>query len=123
MHARGALLDPSGLVAIAERAEPMRFPPDKLELGRPGLAARLADAREQWFARMREGLTNSVPSRDVQSMMTTAGLEVIGTRLARVRVDAPLPDDARRTRSDTSSARGNSSRNTSTTTTSTHSMC
>ena len=38
------LLDPRGLIAIAERAEPMRVLPDDLALGRPGLADRLDHA-------------------------------------------------------------------------------
>jgi SAM-dependent methyltransferase len=90
------LLDASGLIAIAELGEPMRALPDDLELGRPGLVDRLDRAGAQWFASMRAGLTDSVPSTDLASMVTSAGLEVVGSRLARERLDAPLSDDARR---------------------------
>jgi hypothetical protein len=90
------LLNPQGLVAIAEMAEPMRVLPDDLGVGRAGLSERLGSAGAAWFVEMREGLTDSVPSADLPSMLTTAGLEVVGSRLARQRLDAPLADDARR---------------------------
>jgi SAM-dependent methyltransferase len=90
------LLDPRGLIAIAERAEPMRVLPDDLSLGQAGLADRLDHASSQWFAGMRAGLTDSVPSADLPAMLTAAGFEVIGSRLGRVQLDAPLGHDARR---------------------------
>jgi hypothetical protein len=92
----GGLLEPSGLLAIAEMAEPMRLLPDDLGLGRPGLADRLEEAGATWFAEMRAGLPGSVPSADLPSMLAAAGLEVVGSRLARQRIDPPLGDDARR---------------------------
>lgn len=90
------LLDPHGLIAIAEMAEPMRVLPDDLDFGRPGLFDRLDRAGATWFAEMRAGLPHSVPSTDLPSMLTAAGLDVVGSRLARQRLDAPLADDARR---------------------------
>lgn len=36
----GALLEPDGLIAAAELAEPMRLLPDDLDIGRPGLSGR-----------------------------------------------------------------------------------
>jgi SAM-dependent methyltransferase len=89
------LLDPHGLIAIAEFAEPMRVLPDDLDVGRPGLVDRLHRVGAAWFAAMREGLPESVPSRDLPTMLTSASLEVIGSRVARKRFDAPLSDDAR----------------------------
>jgi len=91
----GDLLDPYGLIAIAELAEPMRVLPDDLDLGRPGFADRLDRAEAKWFAGMREDLTDSVPSTDLPSMLAAGGLEVVGARLSRVRLDAPLSVDAR----------------------------
>ena len=38
------MLEPSGLLAIAEMAGPMRVLPDDLDVARPGLAGRLDDA-------------------------------------------------------------------------------
>ena len=96
LRALGHLLEPSGLIAIAELAEPMRVLPDELDVGRPGLAERLDRAGAEWFAAMREGLGGDGPSTDLSSMLTTAGLEVVGSRLAREHLDAPLAEDARR---------------------------
>ena len=90
------LLDPQGLIAIAELAEPMRVLPDDIDVGRPGLSDRLDSAGAKWFAEMREGLTDSIPSTELPSMLTAAGFAVVGSRLARERLDAPLSDDARR---------------------------
>jgi SAM-dependent methyltransferase len=90
------LLGPGGLIAIAEIAEPLRVLPDDLEIGRPGLSERLGRAGAAWFEEMRAGLTDSVPSTDLPSMLDEAGFEVVGSRLARQRLDAPLADDARR---------------------------
>lgn len=89
------LLEPSGLLAIAEVAEPMRVLPDDLDLGQPGLIGRIVRAETDWFTAMREGLSGSVPSADLASMLTSAGFEVVGSRLAREHFDAPLPDAAR----------------------------
>jgi hypothetical protein len=89
-------LDLRGTLGIAELAEPMRVLPGDLALGPPGLSERLAAASARWFADMRAGLPGSVPSEDLPSMLTAAGFEVVGARLAHVRLDPPLPDDARR---------------------------
>jgi ubiquinone/menaquinone biosynthesis C-methylase UbiE len=89
------LLDPSGLVAIVERAEPMRVLPDDLGLGRPGLGDRLAHAEERRFAATRAEAAGSARSTDLPSMLTAAGFETVGSRVARVDVEAPA-DAARR---------------------------
>lgn len=91
----GGLLEPLGLLAIAEVAEPMRVLPDDLDVGRPGLPDRLDHAGAAWFAGMREGLPGAVPSADLPTMLGSAGLAVVGSRLARRRLDAPLDDQAR----------------------------
>ncbi|MEO5837935.1 MAG: class I SAM-dependent methyltransferase [Acidimicrobiales bacterium] len=90
------LLDPHGLLAIAELAEPMRMLPEDLGLGRPGLAGRLDDAGGRWFAQMRDGLTHPVASTDLASMVTSAGFELVDERLDRLHLDDPLWHDARR---------------------------
>jgi SAM-dependent methyltransferase len=91
----GDLLAPTGVIAIAERAEPMRVLPDLLDVGPPGLAERLERAAVGWFAAMREGLADEVPSTDVASMLSSAGFDVIGSRVAREQFDPPLSDSAR----------------------------
>ncbi|MGH9176117.1 MAG: class I SAM-dependent methyltransferase [Vicinamibacterales bacterium] len=91
----GDLLERSGLLAVAEVAEPMRVLPDDLDVGQLGLADRLDRAESNWFAAMRAGLSRSVPSADLASMLRAAGFDVIGSRLTRERFDPPLSDPAR----------------------------
>jgi SAM-dependent methyltransferase len=88
-------LEPSGLLAVAEIAEPMRVLPDDLDVGRPGLADRLDRAESDWFAAMRAGLAGSAPSTHLASMLAAAGFEVVGTRVVRERFDPPLSETAR----------------------------
>lgn len=90
-----ALLKPSGLLAVAERAEPTRVLPDELDVGRPGLADRLDRAESDWFKGMRAGLAGNVPSTDLASMLAAAGFDVVSARIARERHDPPLSDAAR----------------------------
>jgi SAM-dependent methyltransferase len=90
------LLQPAGLIAIVEMARPMRVLPESLGLGRPGLVDRLDRAGEDWFGSMRAGLRESVPSKDLSAMVQAAGLDMVGSRRASVRLDPPLSDDARR---------------------------
>jgi SAM-dependent methyltransferase len=89
------LLSPHGLIALAEVAEPMRVLPDTLEVGRPGLAERLHEAGERWFASMREGLPGAVPSSDLPSMVTAARFEVLDSRIVRESFEAPLSEHVR----------------------------
>ena len=91
-----ALLVRSGLLAVAEMAEPMHVLSDDLDIGRPGLAGRLDRAERDWFAAMRAGLSGSVPTTDLASMLSSAGFDVVGSRLALERFAPPLPDPARR---------------------------
>jgi SAM-dependent methyltransferase len=95
LRAVAALLAPDGLLAIAERADPMRVLPDDLDIGRPGLADRLDRASAAWFAAMRHGLPSSVPSADVPSMVNQAGLDVIVAHVATASLDAPVSAGAR----------------------------
>jgi SAM-dependent methyltransferase len=88
-------LAPSGVLALAEVADPTRVLPDDLEIGRPGLADRVDRAESAWFASMRADLSAGVPSTDLTSMLTAAGFDVIGSRVAEARFDAPLSDIAR----------------------------
>jgi SAM-dependent methyltransferase len=92
----GALLDPQGVIAVAELAEPMRVLPEVLDVGLPGLSERLDRAAATWFAAMREGLTDAAPSTDLPSMLTSAGLEVLSAQGARESLDPPLSAVARR---------------------------
>ena len=114
----------SGLLAVAEVAEPMRVLPDDLDVGRPGLADRLERAESRWFAAMRAGLPDSVPSIDLAAMLTAAGLAVVGgSRLARERFDPPLSEAARNVVVERTVAPETSSTNCSTAMTCSRSTC
>jgi SAM-dependent methyltransferase len=89
------LLASGGLIAIAEMAEPTRLLPADLDVGRPGLVERLDAAAASWFGDMRHGLAGSVDSSDFSSMLGATGFDVVGLRIARHRIDAPLSADAR----------------------------
>jgi SAM-dependent methyltransferase len=96
LRALRELLAPEGLLAIAERGDPMRVLPDDLDIGQPGLAERLDRAEEKWFADMRVGLRGSGPSADLLSMLGTAGFAVADAHLAAARLDPPLTPNNRR---------------------------
>ena len=95
LRALRGVLAPGGLLAIAELADPMRFLPDDLGVGRSGLGGRLEDAAAAWFAAMRHGLPDAVPSSDLPSMLADAGYEVLGAEVRTEHVEPPLPDGAR----------------------------
>jgi SAM-dependent methyltransferase len=90
-----SLLAPSGVIAIAEFADPTQSLPTDIGFGEPGLADRLLDAQRTWFVSMRAGLPNSVDSMDLVTMIERAGLKVVDQQIVRVRIDAPLPTNAR----------------------------
>ncbi|QXC62203.1 class I SAM-dependent methyltransferase [Aquihabitans sp. G128] len=95
------LLAPGGLVAIAEIAEPLRVLPDDLGIGRPGLADRLDAAGSRWFDELRRGLPGAKAANSLPALVADAGLRIVGSRIAQVRLDPPLADDARRFVADT----------------------
>jgi SAM-dependent methyltransferase len=90
-----SLLAPGGVIAIAEFGDPTQSLPPDLGFGEAGLADRLVDAQRTWFASMRAGLPNAVESEDLPTMIERAGLRVADQRIARVRIDAPLPANVR----------------------------
>ena len=95
----GRLLRPGGLLVVAEFPEQeshLTLLPPSIEQFAPGLPQRLADASRAWFASMRSGLAGSTPSRPLTEMVVAAGLEVVGSRVDRIRLDAPMSAAARR---------------------------
>jgi ubiquinone/menaquinone biosynthesis C-methylase UbiE len=88
-------LSPAGVIAIAEMADQMRMLPEDLGVGRPGLGDRLAQCGAEWFAQMRLSLPSSVEGQDLALMVEAAGFTVLDDRVARIRIDGPLPDQAR----------------------------
>ena len=89
------LLEPAGVIAIAEIADPMRVLPDELDVGRAGLAERLNEAGRAWFSSMREGLEGAVPSDDLPTMLAAAGFDLVDSRTVQERFDPPLSDTAK----------------------------
>ena len=93
-------LRPGGLVVIAE------FPPNEhlLSIDSPSINAevpdlwpRLRTASQEWFSDMRAALPGHKPTRPLEEMVTEAGFEILGSRIERLHLDAPLSDVARRT--------------------------
>ena len=81
-----ALLEPGGLLAIVERAGPVRVLPDDVDLGRPGLWQRLDAAWDSWFAEMRAELPDSTASAGGYSaLLEQAGFEVLADDVLAVR--------------------------------------
>jgi SAM-dependent methyltransferase len=54
-----AQLEPGGLLALVEFGDPMRVVPDDVDLGRPGLWARLDEASAAWLRDLRAGPSRS----------------------------------------------------------------
>ena len=92
-----ALLESGGLLAIVERAGPVRVLPDDVDLGRPGLWQRLDAAWDSWFAEMRAELPDSTPSAGgYAALLEQAGFEVLADDVLPLAVDPPLDASARR---------------------------
>jgi SAM-dependent methyltransferase len=90
------VLAPGGLLALVEGAGPMRFVPDDVDLGRPGIWERLDTAWAAWFAGMRAGLPDATPSADYPSMLAAAGFDLLEDEVLTLVLDAPLDERARR---------------------------
>jgi SAM-dependent methyltransferase len=85
-------LAPGGLLGLAEQAGSVRVLPDEVDLGRPGLWARLDAAWAAWFADMRADLTGSTTSDEYPPMLDAAGFEVLVDEPLTIALDAPLDD-------------------------------
>jgi hypothetical protein len=91
------VLEPGGLLAVLEWADPMRVMPEDVDLGRPpGLWTRLDAAWQAWFDQMRADLPGSQPSADYPAMLAEAGFDVLVDEVLTITLDAPLGEQARR---------------------------
>jgi SAM-dependent methyltransferase len=90
------LLEPAGLLALVERAQPPRLLPEHIDLGRPGIWERLDDALESWFTDMRSELEGATPSVTYPAMLERAGFELLVDDVLTLDLDAPLGEPARR---------------------------
>ncbi|MFD5322522.1 class I SAM-dependent methyltransferase [Streptomyces sp. NPDC127092] len=90
------LLNPGGLIALAEGGLPQRHLPWNAGVGRPGLEARIDAANAEWFGEMRASLPDSKEEiDDWVALLTDAGLTPSGTRSFLSDIPAPLPDSVR----------------------------
>ncbi len=87
------LVEPGGLLAVVERADPMRVLPDDVDLGRPGIWQRLDAAWSEWFTEMRADLPGATTSDDYPVMLERAGFELVADDVLTLVLDPPL--DAR----------------------------
>jgi SAM-dependent methyltransferase len=90
------LLEPGGLLAVVERAAPLRVLPAQVEVGPPGLWDRLDAAWAAWFNDMRADLPGATTSADYQTMLESAGFELVADDVLTLVLDAPLDAQARR---------------------------
>ncbi|MDY7102910.1 MAG: class I SAM-dependent methyltransferase [Actinomycetota bacterium] len=88
-------LRPGGLIALAEFADPWRFLPADLDLGRPGLAERVDAASAHWIATLGSNGHEGAPPAALPGAVAAAGLEIVAERVVRHRIDPPLSVDAR----------------------------
>ena len=90
------LLEPDGLLAVLEWADPMRVLPEEADLGRPGIWERLDAAWAAWFADMRASLPGATISAGYPEMLEQAGFELLEDELLTLALGPPLDDPARR---------------------------
>ncbi len=95
LRALRSKLDAGGLLALVEFGDPLRVVPDDVELGRPGLWARIDTAYAEWMAGMRAELPGAIVSADYPTMLADAGFDVVIDRIVAVRLDPPLDAQAR----------------------------
>ncbi|GAA2772957.1 class I SAM-dependent methyltransferase [Streptomyces showdoensis] len=90
------VLNPGGIIALAEGGLPARHLPWNAGVGRPGLEARIDAAAADWFGEMRASLPDAKEEiDDWNALLTGAGLTPFGTRSFLSDVPAPLPDPVR----------------------------
>jgi ubiquinone/menaquinone biosynthesis C-methylase UbiE len=77
---------PGGLVAVAEFTEPLRFLPDDLGFGRPGLESRCLDALAEEHAQSLPHLGSEWSPR-----LATAGFALLSERTFAIELTAPHP--------------------------------
>ncbi|MEU8587700.1 class I SAM-dependent methyltransferase [Streptomyces sp. NPDC048664] len=102
LAAFAARLAPGGTLALLEGGLPPRFLPRDIGIGRPGLQTRLDAVESQWFARMRDELSDAVAeTEDWPALLSGAGLKHTGTRSFLLDLPAPVTDQARTFAADT----------------------
>jgi len=84
-------MNPGGLLALAELTEAMRFLPEDLGIGQPGL-------EERFFAAQSERAAAEMPylGADWDPVITGAGFQVVASRTFDLEIRPPLSPDAAR---------------------------
>jgi SAM-dependent methyltransferase len=90
------LLAPGGTLALVEGGLPMRCLPHDIGIGRPGLEARMDEARSRWFEDLRAELDGPRLTYGWPVALAEAGLTGIRTRSFLAEKAAPLDDVGRR---------------------------
>jgi len=95
LRAVRAHLDAGGLFALVEFGDPLRVVADDVDVGRPGVWARLDAAGTDWMAGMRSDLPEATASADYPTMLAAAGFDVVIDRIETIHLDPPLDSQAR----------------------------
>jgi SAM-dependent methyltransferase len=90
------LLASGGTLAIGEGGLPLRCLPFEIGVGRPGLEARLDDARSRWFADLRAELAGPPLPYGWPAALVRAGLTDVRSRSFLVEATPPLDEPGRR---------------------------
>lgn len=91
-----ALARPGGRVALVEGGLPLRTLPHEAGVGRPGLEARLDEARARWFVDMRAELPGVPMPYGWPEALSRAGLTAVRTRSFLAEATPPLDDVGQR---------------------------
>jgi SAM-dependent methyltransferase len=90
------LLVPGGKLALVEGGLPLRCLPHDAGIGRPGLEARLDEARARWFEDLRSELGGPALPYGWPAALERAGLADLRTRSFLAEAPPPLDDVGRR---------------------------
>ncbi|HEY8527708.1 MAG TPA: class I SAM-dependent methyltransferase [Acidimicrobiales bacterium] len=91
-----ALVTPGGRLALVEGGLPLRCLPHEIGIGRPGLEARLDEARARWFEDMRAELPGTPMPYGWPEALARAGLTGVRARSFLAEATPPLDDVGRR---------------------------
>lgn len=90
------LLRPGGLLALVEGGLPTRSLPRDIQLGRPGIEARMDAAHAEWFTAMRAALPEVKEEvEDWRGLLAAVGLSPEGSRTFLLDIPAPAPRKVR----------------------------
>lgn len=89
------MLEPRGVLVLAEHGDPLRFLPEGAEPCPSGFNDRLAALDAEWLAAMRSDLPGATASAGYVAMLKDAGFTIAIDRVMHVRLEAPLAETPR----------------------------